>query len=94
MSDSEKPERFITVGQSELIVNGRTYPLARTGGGEFELRQAAALPTGDAEFRFRLFSDDGELLSDSTKQVRILESSSDSRTTYRVETTVNELTNV
>ena len=84
---SPEPERFITVGQSELIVNGTVYPLSHTGGGQITLKRPTALPTGEADFRFRLYSDDGELLSDTTKVVTIVEGSDEPRVEYRVEMT-------
>ena len=86
MSSSTEPERFITVGRSELIVNGTVHAVAQTGGGEFRLRRPTALPAGEAEFRFRLYSDGGELLSDETKPARILEGCDEPRIAYRVET--------
>ena len=70
----------------ELIVNGDAHPVAQTCEGELRLRRPTALPAGEAEFRFRLYSDGGELLSDETRPARILEGSDEPRIAYRVET--------
>ena len=86
MSSAVEPERFITVSEMDLTVDGVTHGVSQTGGGEMRLDRPAVLPKGDAEYRFRLYSDGGELLSDEARTVRILEGSDEPRTTYRVET--------
>ena len=85
MAAEFEPERFITVSEMELVVDGTVVPVGQSGGGRIVLNRRFAIPAGEYPYRHRLYADAGGLLSESERTVRVLDGSHEPRTDYAVE---------
>lgn len=71
MSDTREPARFITVAESQVVVNGTSLPVAWTTSSEIGLKRPAKIEPTTAILERQTYSDEGQLLHVTRQEIRI-----------------------